>query len=72
MCQRATTDLRNVEQTIGEPMRPPARFAVVLREAQWELDRIAFLLPRDEVSAAEREELAQTLVELAELLRNGP
>lgn len=72
MCQSGMTDRRNFEQTIGEPTRPLARFAVVLREAQWELDRIAFLLPRDEVSATEREALADTLVELAELLRTGP
>ena len=67
MCRRGTT-----EQPIGEAMRPLARVAVVLREAQWELDRIAFRLPRGEVTAAERAEPADTLVELAGLLRNGP
>ncbi|SFS54252.1 hypothetical protein SAMN05660874_01664 [Saccharopolyspora flava] len=47
-----------------------AKFAVVLREAQWELDRVAFRLPRGEVSRAERHRLADALIELADVLRD--
>ena len=54
---------------IGRPMCRSAHVAVVLREAQWELDRVAFRLPRGEVSRDERHRLADTLAELAEVLR---
>lgn len=55
---------------IGSPMCRSANFAVVLREAQWELDRVAFRLPRGEVSRTERRRLADALIELAEQLRD--
>ena len=55
---------------IGRPMCRSANFAVVLREAQWELDRVAFRLPRGEVSRSERHKLADALAELAEVLRD--
>lgn len=48
----------------------PANFAVVLRETQWELDQVAFRLPRGEVSRTERRRLADVLTELAEQLRD--
>ncbi|MFC7343218.1 hypothetical protein [Saccharopolyspora griseoalba] len=54
----------------GGSARRSASLAVVLREAQWELDRVAFRLPRNEVSRAERHRLAGRLAELAELLRH--
>ena len=55
---------------IGRPMCRSANFAVVLREAQWELDRVAFRLPRGEVSRSERRRLADVLTELADHLRD--
>ncbi|MDI2032564.1 hypothetical protein QFW96_28350 [Saccharopolyspora sp. TS4A08] len=58
------------DRRIGRPMCRSASFAVVLREAQWELDRVAFRLPRGEVSRAERHRLADALIELAEVLRD--
>ncbi|GAA2332172.1 hypothetical protein GCM10009854_04220 [Saccharopolyspora halophila] len=51
-------------------MRSAANFAVVLREAQWELDRVAYRLPRGEVSSVERHRLAGMLTELADQLRD--
>lgn len=49
-------------------MNDNARLAVVLRTAQWELDEVAFALPRSEVTDDQRARLAQTLATLANLL----
>jgi hypothetical protein len=49
-------------------MTDNARLAVVLRTAQWELDDVAFALPRGEVTDEQRARLAQTLATLADLL----
>jgi hypothetical protein len=57
-------------EAVDVSARRSVSFAVVLREAQWELDRVAFRLPRNEVSRVERHRLAGRLVELAELLRH--
>lgn len=46
-----------------------ARLGVVLRQAQWEIDQIAFRMPRGEVSAEECYELAHGLEEVARELR---
>lgn len=50
-------------------MTENARLAVVLRTAQWELDEVAFALPRGEVTDEQRARLAQTMATLADLLR---
>lgn len=57
-------------RTVGRPMCSAANLAVVLREAQWELDRVAYRLPRGEVSSVERHQLAGMLTELADQLRD--
>lgn len=49
-------------------MSEDARLAVVLRTAQWELDEVAFALPRGEVTQEQRARLARTLATLAGLL----
>lgn len=49
-------------------MTENVRMAVVLRTAQWELDEVAFALPRGEVTDEQRARLAQTLATLANLL----
>ncbi|MEV0055010.1 hypothetical protein AB0H34_31485 [Saccharopolyspora shandongensis] len=42
--------------------------AVVLRTAQWELDEVAFALPRGDVTDEQRARLATTPATLADLL----
>jgi hypothetical protein len=49
-------------------MQQNSRLAVVLRTAQWELDEVAFALPRGEVTDEQRARLAHTLATLADLL----
>ncbi|MGW5642198.1 hypothetical protein ACWEV3_10930 [Saccharopolyspora sp. NPDC003752] len=49
-------------------MSENTRLAVVLRTAQWELDEVAFALPRGEVTHEQRAHLAETLAALARLL----
>ncbi|GAA2340663.1 hypothetical protein GCM10009854_16380 [Saccharopolyspora halophila] len=46
-----------------------ARLAVALRQAQWDMDDVAFNLPEGRVTPVEREKLADALVRLAEQLR---
>lgn len=50
-------------------MTQQGRLAVVLRAVQWELDDVAFALPRG-VSAQRCRHVANGLVELAEALRS--
>lgn len=50
-------------------MSDDSRLAVVLRTAQWELDEVAFALPGGQVIDEQRTQLADTLVNLARLLR---
>ena len=45
------------------------QLAVLLREAQWEIDAMAFDLPAGRCTPERRERLADALVKLAELLR---
>lgn len=42
--------------------------AVVLRQTQWELDHVAFGLPRGEITEEERTRLVHSLRELAYVL----
>ncbi len=56
-------------QLIGKPMSSAANLAVLLRQAQWDLDQMAFRLPMGEVSTDERDKLADMLTRLAALLR---
>lgn len=48
-------------------MTDNARLAVLLRTVQWELDEVAFALPRGEVTPPQRARLAQNLATLADL-----
>lgn len=63
----------NVQESrlIGKPQSPSAQLATVLRQAQWDLDHVAFNLPNGTVSQPEREKLADALTRLAELLRGA-
>lgn len=56
-------------EPVGNPASPRAQLATVLRQAQWDIDHVAFNLPHGAVSQAERETLADSLTALAELLR---
>lgn len=58
------------EQTIGERQSPTAQLATALRQAQWDLDHVAFNLPNGTAPRAERETLADALTALAGMLRN--
>lgn len=53
---------------IGSQMSPDARLAVVLRQLQWDLDSVAYRLPRGEVTVEERQKLSEQIRELASLL----
>ncbi|MBB5159274.1 hypothetical protein [Saccharopolyspora phatthalungensis] len=59
-------------QFIGKPMSPPANLAVALRQAQWDLERVAFAMPRGEISKEEILKLADSITELADRLRMHP
>lgn len=50
-------------------MSPTANLAVVLRQAVWDLDHVAFLLPEGKISRDELDKLADNLVRLVEELR---
>lgn len=58
-------------EIIGKRPSDAARLAIVLRQTQWELDRVAFNLPEGRVTQHEREQLADALVTLAGLLRSA-
>lgn len=45
------------------------QLAVLLRTAQWEIDALAFDLPAGRCTPERREQLADALVKLAEVLR---
>ncbi|MBQ0926632.1 hypothetical protein [Saccharopolyspora endophytica] len=45
------------------------QLAVLLREVQWEIDAMAFDLPAGRCTPERREQLAEVLVKLAEVLR---
>ncbi len=53
-------------------MSPPANLAVALRQAQWDLERVAFAMPRGEISKEEILKLADSITELADRLRMHP
>ncbi len=48
---------------------PAPTLDVVLRKVSWNLDQMAFKLPRRDVSKSDLDQLADTLTELVELLR---
>jgi hypothetical protein len=56
-------------ELIDNPSKPSSQLATVLRQAQWDIDDVAFNLLNGRVSRIEREDLADALAALADLLR---
>ncbi|WP_372495432.1 hypothetical protein [Saccharopolyspora soli] len=57
---------------VGRRLSDAAQLAIVLRQAQWDIDNLAFELPTDQAGTAECRKLADELTELATLLRRYP
>jgi len=55
-------------EAIGNPISPEATLAILARQAQWEIDRVAFGLPEGKITTSECRSLADVLSGLSALL----
>ncbi len=62
------TDIPDPEPTESSSSLGP-KLDIVLRKVSWDLDQVAFKLPRRDASKEDLNVLADTLTELIELLR---